>query len=71
MRTRVRRTTSRLPWLVCELDHVVAGFAYGGVYRTRPAYQWSVEVSAYVALDWQGQGVGRALYTSLLGLLRL
>lgn len=71
MRARVRRTRATLPWLVCEVDGKVAGFAYAGPYRSRPAYAWSVEVSAYVGLDWRGHGVGRALYTTLLGVLRL
>lgn len=71
MRARVRRTRATLPWLVCEADGKVAGFGYAAPYRSRPAYAWSVEVSAYVGLDWRGHGVGTALYTALVGILRL
>ena len=49
----------------------VAGYAYAGVHRDRPAYQWSMEVSAYVRSDYHRGGVGRALYTSLFAVLAL
>jgi L-amino acid N-acyltransferase YncA len=58
-----------VPWIVCEAAHGVLGFAYAGRHRDRPAYRWSVEVSAYVRADARRAGVGRALYTSLLALL--
>ena len=31
------------PYLVAEIDGSVAGYAYAGPYRTRPAYRFSVE----------------------------
>ena len=31
------------PYLVAELDGTIAGYAYAGPYRARPAYHWSVE----------------------------
>jgi L-amino acid N-acyltransferase YncA len=71
MAARVEKTLSRLPWIVYELDGVVAGYAYGSPYRDRPAYQWSVEVSAYVRQDVRRAGAGRALYTSLFAILAL
>jgi L-amino acid N-acyltransferase YncA len=37
------------PYLVAELDGAVAGYAYAGPYRARPAYRFSVEDSVYVA----------------------
>src|SRR5690606_30498449 len=40
-------------------------------HRERAAYQWSVEVSAYVRDGCRGSGIGAALYTSLFELLRL
>ena len=36
------------PYLVAELDGTVAGYAYAGPYRPRPAYRLSVEDSIYV-----------------------
>lgn len=54
------------PWLVAELDGRVAGFAYAGAYRARPAYRHTVEDSVYVAPDALGRGVGRALLSELV-----
>jgi L-amino acid N-acyltransferase YncA len=69
MGRRVARIIERTPWLVCELDGAILGYAYGGPHRDRPAYQWSVEVSAYVHGDARRLGVGRALYASLFAAL--
>lgn len=55
-----------LPYLVAELEGRVAGFAYAGTYRARPAYRHTVEDSVYVAPDALGRGVGRALLAELI-----
>lgn len=68
---RIERTLVGHPWLLCVRNGTVAGYAYGGTYRTRAAYQWSVEVTVYVGTGAHRHGIGRALYTSLLALLRL
>lgn len=54
------------PYLVAENDGGIAGYAYAGPYRTRPAYRWSVEDSIYVNLKGQRRGVGRALLERLI-----
>lgn len=69
MAQRVAATMPRWPWLVAQVDDRVVGYAYGGSHRGRPGYRWTVEVSAYVAPAAHGHGVGRRLYTALLGLL--
>lgn len=69
MAQRITGTLERFPWLVCDRDGEVLGFVRAGRFRDRAAYQWSVEVSAYVRTDTQRSGVGRALYTSLFSLL--
>lgn len=55
-----------LPWLVAELGGEVVGYAYAGPYRTRPAYDWTVEDSIYVRADCTGKGLGRALLLPLI-----
>ncbi|MEK7757267.1 MAG: arsinothricin resistance N-acetyltransferase ArsN1 family B [Planctomycetota bacterium] len=70
MRRRIETTLLTLPWLVCACDGVI-GYAYAGPFRSRPAYQWTVEVSAYVHVAHRGKGVARALYTSLFECLRV
>ena len=69
MARRVERCLARTPWLVAEREGVVVGYAYAGAHRDRPAYQWSVETSAYVRDDAHRGGVGRALYAELFALL--
>ena len=69
MARRVERTLARTPWLVCDRAGVVLGYAYAGAHRERAAYQWSVDVSAYVRADARRGGVARALYASLFALL--
>ena len=59
------------PWLVCEVDGVIAGYAYAGKHRERVAYQWSTESSVYIHDGYQRLGVGRALYTALINILKL
>lgn len=41
------------------------GYAYVGPLHARPAYDWAVETSIYVAKRAHGQGVGRVLYEAL------
>ncbi|MFD2183373.1 GNAT family N-acetyltransferase [Rhodoplanes azumiensis] len=54
------------PYLVAEIDGTIAGYAYAGPYRSRPAYAWTVENSVYVAPPMQGRGLGLALLTRLI-----
>jgi phosphinothricin acetyltransferase len=54
------------PYIVAEVDGVLAGYAYAGPYRMRPAYRHTVENSVYVAQDSQRRGVGRALLAALI-----
>jgi L-amino acid N-acyltransferase YncA len=70
-RRRIAKTLESLPWLVREHDGEIVGYAYASPHRERAAYRWSVDVSAYVRDGHRRTGIGRALYTSLLELLRL
>jgi L-amino acid N-acyltransferase YncA len=54
------------PYLVAEIEGTVAGYAYAGPYRARPAYRWSVEDSIYVAPAMHRRGVGRVLLARLI-----
>ncbi len=67
---RMRRCIATHAWLVAELDGRIVGYAYGGTHRTRAAYQWSAEVSAYVREGFRRRGVARSLYAELFDRLR-
>ena len=70
IRARIARTLDDgYPWLICEIDGSVAGYAYAGRFRTRAAYDWAAETSVYVARDRHRSGVGRATYGELLRVL--
>ncbi|SFK98625.1 phosphinothricin acetyltransferase [Halogranum rubrum] len=71
IRERIDDTLTDYPWLVCEADDDVVGYAYAGPVRKREAYQWSVESSVYVDSAAHRNGVARGLYESLLELLEL
>lgn len=59
-------SSGNFPYLVAELDGILAGYAYAGPYRTRPAYRFTVENSVYIAPDAQRRGVGKALLEELI-----
>ena len=54
------------PYLTAAIDGAVAGYAYAGPYRPRPAYRFSVEDSVYVDAKAQRRGLGRALLSRLI-----
>jgi phosphinothricin acetyltransferase len=54
------------PYLAAEIEGVVRGYAYAGLYRGRVAYRHTVEDSIYIAPDFHGRGIGRALLTKLV-----
>jgi L-amino acid N-acyltransferase YncA len=66
MAARIESARKTHAWLVAEDTGRVVGYAYGGPYKSRAAYQWSCEVSVYVELGRRRTGAGRALYEALL-----
>jgi L-amino acid N-acyltransferase YncA len=54
------------PYLVAERAGALAGYAYAGPYRARPAYRFTVEDSIYVAAEQQRRGIGGALLDRLI-----
>lgn len=55
-----------LPFLVAEEDGEIAGYAYAGPWRRKPAYRHTVEDSIFIAPGMTGQGIGRHLLTRLM-----
>ena len=66
MRGRMAEVQTALPWLVCENDGVVAGYAYASPWKSRCAYRNSVETSVYLDKEQLGKGLGTRLYEPLL-----
>ncbi|MHB8514328.1 MAG: GNAT family N-acetyltransferase [Dehalococcoidia bacterium] len=63
-----RRGPHRL--LVAVRDGAVVGYAGTGQFRTKRAYDTTVETTIYCAPDATGLGIGRRLYTALFEALR-
>ena len=70
MAARIATITRSYPYLVAEHAGRVAGYAYASPHRSRAAYHWSVDVSAYVDESCRGNGIGRTLYVNLLEKLK-
>jgi L-amino acid N-acyltransferase YncA len=68
---RIRRIVERFPWLICENETEMIGYAYAGPHRDRAAYRWCVDVAIYLSGNRRGQGFGTALYRVLFQLLRI
>lgn len=66
---RIASYLENWPWLIYEIDGIIAGYAYGARYRERTAYQWCVETSVYIHTDFQKRGIANTLYTALIEIL--
>ena len=67
MARRMRDLMSKgFPYLVAEVNGVLAGYAYAGPFRSRPAYRLTVENSVYIAPNTHRRGIGRALLAALI-----
>jgi phosphinothricin acetyltransferase len=67
---RIKKYLELWPWLVCEVDGQIAGYAYATRHRERVAYQWSVESSVYIPEKFQKRNIARALYSALIEILK-
>src|SRR5262249_27707877 len=66
MQNRIQEKTISHDWLVGEANQEVVGYAYYGSFRTRAAYNHTVESTIYLSQASLGKGFGRALYAKLL-----
>jgi L-amino acid N-acyltransferase YncA len=66
---RLAKILPSYPWLVCEEDNRVRGYAYAGQHRERAAYRWGVDVAIYLDGEFHRRGIGRALYSTLFQML--
>jgi phosphinothricin acetyltransferase len=70
MADRIAQTLQTHPFLVCEHEGAVLGYAYAGPHNPRAAYRWSAAVSVYVDQHAHRQGLGKRLYLDLFAILR-
>lgn len=68
---KIEKITAQHPWLVCEYNGEIIGYAYGSTQHERPGYQWTTETTIYLKPDFHGKGIARILYTALFNILKL
>ncbi len=66
MAQRIRDTTALYPWLVAEINEKIVAYAYATRWRTRAAYDHTLESTIYVDLHYTGRGIAKPLYLELL-----
>ena len=70
MRNRIDEITDLFPWLICEEEGIVCGYAYASRWKSRSAYRYSVESTVYLSEVSVGQGIGTQIYEELINRLR-
>ena len=68
---RIRDFGGTYPYLVCEENGCIVGYAYAHRQAERAAYQWNAELSVYLDRSCTSRGLGRRLYGALIDILRL
>lgn len=62
---RIRNISQKYPYLKAVKDGEILGYAYANSFKTRKAYDWSVETTIYVRQDCKRMGIGKRLYEEL------
>ncbi|MGI8642240.1 MAG: arsinothricin resistance N-acetyltransferase ArsN1 family B [Pyrinomonadaceae bacterium] len=65
MQSRIEMIIKNYPYLVCQENDEIIGYAYAAQYKPRPAYKHSVEISIYVKSNLKQKGIGKILYERL------
>lgn len=68
---RIAGISGEYPYIVCEKDGAILGYAYAHRFAARAAYGWSAELSIYMSPAATGSGAGTALYGALIDMLAL
>lgn len=55
---RISHIIEKYPYLVCEVNNRIVGYAYASAYSVRDAYAWTVATSIYLDKNYRRQGIG-------------
>ena len=69
-RARMASVLEEYPYLVCERDGEILGYAYAHRAFERYSYRFCAELSVYVRTDARERGIGSLLYRALIALCR-
>lgn len=70
LKRRIASIGASTPFLVCEMDGEVAGYAYAAGEKTYAAYAWNAYVYVYIDSKYQRCNIASALYLAVISLLR-
>lgn len=67
---RMTGIMKRFPFIVCEVDGRIVGYAYTSPFHTRKAYSWDCNASIYVDEAYHDQGIGTILYKTIILIMK-
>lgn len=70
-KNRIKNILTDYPYIVCEYENKILGYAYAHKVWMRAAYQWDAELSVYINKRYMGNGLGTKLYKILIEILKL
>lgn len=70
MAKRIIEYTKKYPWLVYEENGNVIGYAYANQFKSKVAYNSTVEISIYFHKDFCSKGYGKEILQALLETLK-
>lgn len=69
-RGRITKIGAQYPYLVCEYDGEIIGYAYGSTHRERMGYSWCAEATVYLSAAHHRRGIARILYDAVFTLMK-
>ena len=70
-KARIKNITKEYPYIVCEEDNKIVGYAYANKFKDREAYSWDAELSIYIDKYYTSKGIGKKFYKILIEILKL
>lgn len=67
---KIETISNQFPFIVYEENNVLLGYAYANTFRTKPAYNNTVELTIYLKYDELGKQIGKRMYSELLDQLK-
>lgn len=62
---RIENISARYPYIKAEQNGEILGYAYACAFKSRKAYDYSVETTIYLDQSKRAMGIGRILYETL------
>jgi phosphinothricin acetyltransferase len=67
---RMKKVMEHFPWIVCEQNGKILGYAYCARFKERAAFDWDCECSVYIDEKEHRKGIASLLYERLFDLVQ-